>query len=380
MEIDKIRNLPIYRNKEGKYLLKKDIVTNFPENFGITRTDDYEYATTSGTTSDRMEIIRTPNWWKDEYIRTYSNNPKLKEYLDKELHKVIFTTAQCSNLICFIDKPPMEKRIIGNTLYVNNTFNPWTWSKEDIKQIIKEINLFKPFYLDADPIYLSVFLYLKEKFKIKTKIHNPSIITLSYEFVTENTKKYIQQYFKDSEILNLYGTTEFGYVFLEKDGKMNLCKDLINVSLLEIDQSKQLYTLIIDSFKNKYMPLLDYRVGDMVIATPEQVSNFKEKGIVKKMAGREKDLLENNVSYSMLDEVMCKNSPNILFYQFYLISDNIYILKYITKNGEAISESEKNQIVDDISNLGLKIKLSFKQVEEIAPEMSGKFTILRRSI
>ena len=380
MEIDKIRNLPIYRNKKGKYLLKKDIVTNFQENFGITGTDDYEYATTSGTTSDRMEIIRTPNWWKDEYIRTYSNNPKLKEYLDKELHKVIFTTAQCSNLICFIDKPPMEKRIIGNTLYVNNTFNPWTWSKEDIKQIIKEINLFKPFYFDADPIYLSVFLYLKEKFKIKTKIHNPSIITLSYEFVTENTKKYIQQYFKNSEILNLYGTTEFGYVFLEKEGKMNLCKDFINVSLLEIDQSKQLYTLIIDSFKNKYMPLLDYRVGDMVIATPEQVSNFKEKGIVEKMAGREKDLLENNVSYSMLDEVMYKNSPNILFYQFYLISNNIYILKYITKNGEVISELEKNQIVDDINNLGLKIKLSFKQVEEIAPEMSGKFTILKRGI
>ena len=161
---------------------------------------------------------------------------------------------------------------------------------------------------------------------------------------------------------------------------MNLCKDFINVSLLEIDQSKQLYTLIIDSFKNKYMPLLDYRVGDMVIATPEQVSNFKEKGIVEKMAGREKDLLENNVSYSMLDEVMYKNSPNILFYQFYLISNNIYILKYITKNGEVISELEKNQIVDDINNLGLKIKLSFKQVEEIAPEMSGKFTILKRGI
>lgn len=380
MEIDKIRELPIYKNKEGKYLLKKDIVTNFPENFGITRTDDYEYATTSGTTSDRMEIVRTPNWWKDEYVRTYSNNPKLKEYLDKGLHKVIFTTAQCSNLICFVDKPPMEKRTIGNTLYVNNTFNPWSWTKEDIKTIIGEINLFKPFYLDADPIYLSVFLYLKDKYKIKTKIHNPSIITLSYEFVTESSKKYIKQYFKNSEILNLYGTTEFGYIFLEKNGKMNLCKDLVNVDLLEIDCEKQLYTLIIDSYKNKYMPLLDYRVGDMVIATKEQVLTFKEKGIVEKMAGREKELLEGNISYSMLDEVIHKNSQNILFYQFYLISDNIYILKYITKNGEVINELEQSQIVRDIENLGLKIKLNFKLVEEIAPEMSGKFTILKRNI
>ena len=32
------------------------------------------------------------------------------------------------------------------------------------EEIIKEINYFKPYYLDADPVYLAVFLYLKEKY------------------------------------------------------------------------------------------------------------------------------------------------------------------------------------------------------------------------
>jgi len=379
MKKDEFLLLPIYKQQKGKYITKKDIVTNFPHNFNIKDYGDYEYATTSGTTSDRMEIIRKPGWWTEEYERTYSNNKKLSEYLEKKLNKVIFTTAQCSNLICFIDKPPLEKRIIKNTLYVNNTFNPWTWTKEDIKKITEEINYFKPYYLDADPIYLGVYLFLKKKYNIKTKLHVPNIITLSYEFVPISVRKYIEDYFK-TDILNLYGTTEFGYIFLEKDGKMSLCKDLVNVDLLEINRDKQLYTLIIDSFKNKYMPLLDYRVGDMVIATKEQVLTFKEKGIVEKMAGREKDLLEGNISYSMLDEIINKNCQNVLFYQFYLISDNVYILKYITKNGEVINELEQSQIVRDIENLGLKIKLNFKLVEEIAPEMSGKFTILKRNI
>ena len=164
MKKNDIFNLPIYRQQKGEYLLKKDIVTNFPQNFMISKNNKYEYATTSGTTSDRMEIIRKVGWWQEEYKRTYSNNPKLNKYLEKSLHKVIFTTAQCSNLICFVDKPPLEKRIIGNTLYVNNSFNPWSWTKEDIEQITDEINYFKPFYMDADPIYLSVYLFLKEKY------------------------------------------------------------------------------------------------------------------------------------------------------------------------------------------------------------------------
>ena len=223
MNKKEILKLPIYKNQIGKYLTKKDIVSNFPHNFEIKDGIEYEYATTSGTTSDRMEIIRKPNWWKDEYKRTYSNEKKLEKYLDEKLHKVIFTTAQCSNLVCFVEKPSMEKRTIGNTLYVNNTFNPWDWTKENIQEIIKEINYFKPYYLDADPVYLAVFLYLKEKYKIKTKIFTPTIITLSYEYVTGNLRKYISDYFK-TDIRNLYGTTEFGYAFLENEnGKMHIC-------------------------------------------------------------------------------------------------------------------------------------------------------------
>lgn len=377
---NKFSDLPIYKNQKGEYLLKKDIVTNFPENFGLVRNDEYEYATTSGTTSDRMEIIRTPNWWKDEYVRTYSNNEKLKKYLDEQLHKVIFTTAQCSNLICFIDKPSMEKRTIENTLYVNNTFNPWTWTKEDIKQITEEINYFKPYYLDADPIYLSVFLFLKDKYKIKTKLHCPEIITLSYEFVTNNSKNYIKKYFNKAEILNLYGTTEFGYIFLEENNKMKLCKDLVDVRLVEINKENNLYTIIIDSLKNKYMPLINYRVGDMVIATEKQVKEFTEKGVVEKMAGREKDLIDGKISYSMLDSIISNCCSSILFYQFYMIGEDMCIFKYITKDCEAISIEDENNIKNELEKIGVNFDLKFKLVDEITPEMSGKFTILKRNI
>lgn len=302
--------------------------------------------------------------------------------MKEKLNKVIFTTAQCSNLVCFLDKPSMEKRTIGTTLYVNNTFNPWEWTKQDIKEIIKEINLFKPYYLDADPVYLSIFLYLKEKYNIKTKIFIPEIITLSYEYVTTNIRRYISNCFK-TDIRNLYGTTEFGYAFLEdENGKMRICKDLIDIRLLPIndDKNNEIYSIIIDSYKNEYMPLINYKVGDLVQATLDEYKNFNRDGIVSKIAGREKDLINNKISFSMIDSIVSSISDKILLYQFYFIDNSLCNFKYITVDNLEIKDSEKEQFINKLKKLGLNFSITFSMVDEISPEMSGKFSILKRMI
>ena len=80
-----------------------------------------------------------------------------------------------------------------------------------------------------------------------------------------------------------------------KDGKMQVCKDLLNIRLLPVSSQNEIYSLIIDSFKNEYMPLLNYRVGDLVKATKEEYDNFEKNGIVSEMAGREKDLINRYI-------------------------------------------------------------------------------------
>ena len=372
------KDLPIYKNKKkGEFIIKKDIVDNFPQNFAITEkdNDNIEYATTSGTTSNRMEIIRKKNWWQDEYKRTYKNNPLLKEYLDNGYKKAIFTTAQCSNLICFMDKLPMEKRIINNTLYVNSTFNPWTWSKEDIEQITEELNLFKPYYLDADPVYLAIYLLLYKKYQIEEELYIPKIITLSYEYVNKNTRKYIEDNY-NTEILNLYGTTEFGYIFIENEqGKMKLCPDLVDVRLEPIDNKNNIYTLIIDSYKNEYMPLLNYRVGDMVQATPEEYAKFSTEKQVSRMAGREKDYDRIKLPVTVVDDIFSK-FKDILIYQLQYVSKNKLIIRYETRNFKKLEDEKEKQLVKEIEKLNIG-DVQIKHIQAISPERSGKFAIIK---
>ena len=377
MEKKNFKELPIYKNKKsGEFLVKKDIVDNFPKNFGISEkdNDNIEYATTSGTTSNRMEIIRPKGWWQEEYKRTYQNNVLLKEYLENQYKKAIFTTAQCSNLICFMDKLPMEKRIIGNTLYVNSTFNPWTWTKEDIEQITKELNLFEPYYLDADPVYLAIYLLLYNKYKIQEKLYIPKVITLSYEYVNKNIRNYIEECYKTT-VLNLYGTTEFGYVFIEENGKMKLCPDLIDVRLEPIDLNNDIYSIIIDSYKNEYMPLINYRVGDMIQATKEEYNNFSKNKIVSSMAGREKDYNKIKLPVTIIDDIFNKYK-DILVYQLQYVSENKLIIRYETKNLENLSKEDEDKLLLDISKLNIG-EPQIKHVQAISPERSGKFAIIK---
>lgn len=377
MEIKKYLNLPIYQKKKDDFLVKKDIVDNFPKNFGINQYEqsEVEYATTSGTTSNRMEIIRKKGWWTEEYQRTYNNNKLLKEFWDNKLRKVIFTTAQCSNLICFMDKLPMEKRIINNTLYVNSTFNPWTWTKEDIIQITKEINQFEPFYMDADPVYLAIYLFLYKKYDIQEPIYIPKIITLSYEYVNKNIRRYIEESY-NTTVLNLYGTTEFGYAFIEDEqGKMKVCPDLLDIKLEPVNKEQNVYNLIIDSLKNEYMPLINYKVGDMVIATKEEYENFREKGQISRMAGREKDYEKIRIPVTVIDDIF-SNFENILIYQLQYISNDNIVIKYETKDEQKLSESDENRLKQDIENLKIG-NVQMKHIQAISPERSGKFAIIK---
>src|SRR3990172_13401664 len=64
-------------------LTKKDIVLNFPENFKTPflkkqiEANNYEFMGTSGTTDERMMLIRPKNWWYEIEKRYYQYLKKI---------------------------------------------------------------------------------------------------------------------------------------------------------------------------------------------------------------------------------------------------------------------------------------------------------------
>jgi len=189
-----IKDLPIYKElydslknksltekdlKQLPELSKKEISKNFPDNWMTSQLkkaideENYEFMTTSGTTSERTQIIRPKNWWLGEDQRIYNHiNSEFPQY-ERMTSKAILTTAICSNTMCYKETPPYEKRIVNGILHLNYTDNPNKWSKNDIKRMIDEINKFKPQCIQADPIYLSLFF---KQIKQLSHIHHKILI------------------------------------------------------------------------------------------------------------------------------------------------------------------------------------------------------------
>ena len=365
-------------------LLKIDIVKNFPNNFMSLKLEDalknhqIEFTSTSGTTSDRMQIMRKKNWWKEEYSRLYSQVPILSG--KENFNKVIFTTAICSGTTCHLGQSTIETRTSENILYVNTKFDPFSFTPEDINRIIDEINLFKPYYIEADAVYLSIFLMYKQKYKISKPLYVPEIITLSYEFTNKNIRKYLKKYFT-CPILDFYGSTEFGYAFLEtQEGNMKMFKGKLQANLDPLNKSKNLYIILISSEKNEFMPLFNYRSGDIAEVTKDQFENFDSNHTISRIVGREKDLTfdKNNEMITVADiDDFISNFENIILYQLEFLKNKKIIFRYITHDFNQISDENKNQISDYIYNLySIPVDISYQIC--IPPEMSGKFSIIKK--
>lgn len=375
--MEKIFELPIYKEKGLEFIThKKDIISGFPDNFKSKKmseaihNNDVEYASTSGTTGERMQIIRRKKWWDSEYKRVYQAHPLLLSGLENARNKAVFTTAICSNTTCHLGKATLEERTKEKTLYLNSSFNPWTWTEKDINRIIEELEMHRPYYLDIDPVYFYVFLKLKEKFKIKREIFQPTVITISYEYCPTNLYKYLKNFFT-GEIVNLYGTTETGYLFIGNELKMRFIDYSSQVSFKQILDSDY-YELIVTSYKNDLMPLINYLVGDIVYISEEQYKYFGTNKEITRISGRKRDCCVCNNQVITIYDIDCLISKYSSINLFKVQSKNDYIeFQYIE---DEASCSDITTIVREIKKL-LNKEVKPISVTKIMPENSGKFQL-----
>ena len=257
--------------------------------------------------------------------------------------------------------------------------------KTDIERICYEIELFKPLYIDVDPIYLSILLNKISDYGINFQ-YTPQAISLSYEYCTKNIRKFIESHIK-CPIFNLYGSTEIGYILCECEcGQMHLCDDLIQVELIPFKNRTDLFSLIVTSLRNPFMPFVNYKTGDIVKATSS--NNKCECGLrtptnIQWVMGREKDIItfgETVMTYGDLDEIVYSLSNNLIFvYQLLLEEKNgNLIFRYTTFNKKDIPQIHRRDFKAKINEyFGTNISVNFIFEQSIRPEISGKFAIIK---
>ena len=383
------RELPIYRaaleNNFSRMPLigKRELRENFPNNFlragqnldALLENKSVELEHTSGTSEERTAVLFGRGWWNEQEARVLRLNSFVAQILDAHpnARRATLVPPICNGLVCFSNYTAKTARTVGTTRFVNQARIPFLLTDAEFARMAEEILEWSPVFLDLDPVHGAWFALHCERQGIKF----PSVkfILCSYEFVSVVHRKILQRVF-GVPVFNFYGSTETGHLLME-DGRGEMKASLENVfyEIIEPDE-RSIGELVVTTLTNEVMPLVRYRIGDLVerCEQPYAVNYF--------VHGRARDALRRRDGQHMttLDVDRCfAGATGIAHYQLRQNERGDCDLQFIPDREQPGAE-ELNRVTRQIENLlQLENKITFSAVEKLPPLTSGKFRLTCRA-
>ena len=394
------REVPLYRDSLARtdcpcadfdffqrlpLMAKPEMRNNFPQNFlpdGQTlelllakNLIELEY--TSGTSSERLPVIFARGWWNAQEERALRLNHFVAKILDEfpNARRATITSPACNGLTCPTVWMSREQRTFGNALFVNLARIPFLISEADLLHMAAEIADWSPQFLDVDPVHGARFALYCEQHGLKF----PSLkfILCSYEFTSTAHRKILARVF-GVPVFNLYGSTETGHLLMEnmenEAGEMKPSHDTAFLEIVDAD-TRGIGDLVVTTLTNDYMPLLRYRIGDLV---EQHIGSFGNHFIVH---GRARDALTSGdggrVTTWEVDQCFA-GANGIAHYELRQNENGNYVLRFVP-DGVGPTEKNLNRVTSGLEAL-LKSSTAIKTeaMPVLVPAASGKFRLTAR--
>jgi phenylacetate-CoA ligase len=326
---------------------------------------------TSGTSSERLPVIFARGWWNAQEERALRLNDFVAEILDKfpNARRATITSPACNGLTCPTVWMSREQRTFGNALFVNLARIPFLISEADLLHMAAEISDWSPQFLDVDPVHGARFALYCEQHGIKF----PSLkfILCSYEFVSVVHRKILARVF-GVPIFNLYGSTETGHLLMENErGEMKPSYDTAFLEIVNADE-RGVGELVVTTLTNDYMPLLRYRIGDLVEQHVQPYGNHFT------VHGRARDALTasdgQRVTTWEVDQCFV-GANGITHYELRQNENREFILRFVP-DGIGPTKEELRGVTSQLETL-LKSSAEIKTeaMPVLLPAASGKFRL-----
>ena len=364
-------------------LAKPGIRDGFPQNFlpagqtleTLLENKLVELDHTSGTSAERLPVIFGQGWWNAQEERALRLNPFVAGVLDEHpnARRATLVPPACNGLTCPTVWMSREQRTLGNTLFVNLARIPFLLDDRELARMAGEIAGWSPQFLDLDPVHgARLALYCEQQ---GLRFPTLRFVLCSYEFVSVVHRRILERAF-GVPVFNLYGSTETGHLLMENErGEMLPSHDNAFLEVLSPDEFG-VGDLVVTTLTNDYMPLLRYRIGDLV----ERRGSAGAATYV--VHGRERDALRagdgRRVTTRQVDECFAE-IEGIAHYQLRQAAGGDCRLRYVPDAGGPGAESLK-QLASRLEDL-LKApaRVRTEAVNLLLPAPSGKFRLTCRA-
>jgi phenylacetate-coenzyme A ligase PaaK-like adenylate-forming protein len=331
-----------------------------------------EVVRTSGTSSDRLQVLWADGWWQRQELEGLKSNPYIAQRLNESYREAVLTTPLCSENVCQTGPTPMSERCVDYLLFLNTQLDPSHWGDHDQARMLDEIEQFQPTSIDADPVYLaSLARYIRRSGRRAPRF---GWIILAYELVTALDKAEIQRTF-DCPAFDFYGLTEAGVFFLEcTAGRHHFCGSNSVVEILQPELGGwplDMGEVVITTWCNSAQPLIRYKTGDLVRVDPSSCPCGRPGPTIRSFEGRIRDVLQTpdggRVTPRQIDRALAHTAG--LYHYRCVQKERSLIVDYVrdpgTDPGQAIQEC--------LAGLGIGMRIDVRPVPFISPEQSGKY-------
>jgi len=383
------RDVPIYQNALAQpdffqlpFITKRELRQGFPENFlrpgqhldALLEAKAVELEHTSGTSDERTPVLFGPGWWNAQEAAVLRLNSTVAGVLDEfpQARRATLTPPVCNGLVCFSNWHSKSARTLDQTLFVNLARIPFVLSENELARMAGEISEWSPQFLDLDPVHGVWFALYCERHGIRF----PSVkfILCSYEFVSVVHRRIIQRVF-GVPVFNLYGSTETGHLLMEnKRGEMKAAYENVFYEITEPDE-RGIGDLVVTTLTNDFMPLVRYRIGDLVQRCEQPyATNYLVHG-----RGRDALLRRDGARVTTLQVDQCfEGVAGMSHYQLRQAANGDCRLQFLPDRVEPDEETLRRLSGRLEQLLQLSTPLAAEAVTLLPPTPSGKFRLTLR--
>jgi phenylacetate-CoA ligase len=371
-------------------LTKKDIREHFPrgmlpDGLNINRglaDGEIELVDTSGTTADRITNIWNQKWWDESEKASWKLNSSFDRISYGRHREAILSNPRNVGFISDDFNLPMEKRQLDRFLFLNEKTDPATWSSELMNRMIKELEIFQPAVLEANPSLLArLSRFISDK---GMNVFQPEAIVFTYEYITQLERRQIGNVFQ-APMASSYGTTETGYVFMECEaGRLHQNTDFCRVDFQPFKigfGGPLLGRILVTPFQNPWCYFIRFDTGDL--ATIEESGKCpcgRDSGLIlSSLNGRKANLTLTDegkpITLFDLDYVM-NELPGIDQYKLIQKDNPVYELHLVSgARDQTDLAGRAEKILKELYGAKAEINVIFDG--DIYPEISGKSLISR---
>lgn len=324
----------------------------------------FEYEATGGTTQSPMTVIMEDGWWNAQTERAYRASPILRPFVGRPFRRCVLAPVGCSSNLCPYEDHPFPHRYFDGTVYLNLSSDPFAFLEPEWDRIVLELQATQPEVLEGEPVYLSLLARAVKK----RGVHVPSIraVILTYGKASAQHGRRVAEAFPAPQV-DLYGSTEAGYIFVGEAFKDNsqAIDDNAFVELTPWNGLHDVFQITVTTRGREAMPLLRYRAGDIVQKLPTGY----------RMLGRESGLyIRPDGSLVSPADIDAALPDNFACWHYLLVQTSAarWDFHYVADH-TASSEVETRLA----ALLGDGVRVNAFRRKFIAPAASGKFALLK---